>query len=72
MLKKIKKKAKNTNIFFFTKTQDLLLLLITLLLFLLLQEVWKALPPLLKGPVGQVLGCLHTGLASSSPQVPKY
>ena len=70
MLKKIRK-MQRIPIFFLQKTQDLLLLLITLLLFLLLQEVWKALPPLLKGPVGQVLGCLHTGLASSSPQVPK-
>jgi hypothetical protein len=29
-----------------------------------LQAFW---PPLLQGPVGQALWCLHTGLASSSP-----
>ena len=34
-------------------------------------EGLQALPPLLQGPVGQALGCLHTGLASSSPKVPK-
>ena len=28
----------------------------------------QALPPLLQGPVGQAMGCLHTGLASSSPR----
>ena len=35
-------------------------------------EGLQALPPLMQGPVGQTLGCLHTGLlASSSPKVPK-
>ena len=34
-------------------------------------EGLQALPPRLQGPVGQALECLHTGLVSSSPQVPK-
>ena len=34
-------------------------------------EGLQALPPLLQGPVGQARGCLHTGHASSSPQVAK-
>ena len=31
-------------------------------------EGLQVLPPLLQGPVGQTLGCLHTGLGSSSPR----
>ena len=34
-------------------------------------EGLQALPPFLQGPVGQALGCLHTCLGSSFPQVPK-
>ena len=32
-------------------------------------EGLQALPPLLQGPVGQALGCLRTGLASSPPWI---
>ena len=34
-------------------------------------EGLQALPPPLQGPGGQILGCLHTGLASSSTEVLK-
>ena len=48
------------------------LLLITIILLLLLPTLLllpalQALPPLLQGPVGQGLGCLHTSLACPSP-----
>ena len=36
-----------------------IVILLILILILLLQEVGKALPPLLQGPVGQALGWLH-------------
>ena len=44
-----------------------LLLIIIIIIFLLL----LLFPLLQEGPIEQALACLHTGLASSSPQVPK-